>query len=75
MKWSDRIAQGFSPGERSHWGAPESGARNAACSIPDVAFVEGNSMAFHDFANFRLIAELFVMVGLVEDIVGNGFYI
>jgi hypothetical protein len=26
-------------------------ARHEACSIPDVAFVKGNSMAFHDFPN------------------------
>lgn len=47
---------------------PESGARIAECSIPDVALVKANSVAFHDFANLFLEPELFVMFGLVEDI-------
>lgn len=32
-------------------------------------------MASHDFTNLFLIAELFVMLGLVDDVGGNGFYI
>ena len=44
-------------------------------SVPNVALVEGRSMAFHDFTNLFLIAELFVMLGLVDDVGGNGFYI
>ena len=32
-------------------------------------------MAFHDYTNLFLVAELFVMLELVDDVGGNGFYI
>ena len=32
-------------------------------------------MAFHDYANLFLVAELFVVLELVGDVGGNGFYV
>ena len=44
-------------------------------SIPDVALVKGNSMALEDFTNLFLEAKSFVVLGLVEDVGGNGFHV
>ena len=54
---------------------PERASEVRRFSVPNAAFVEGNPVAPHDFTNLFLVAELFVMLGLVVDIGRNGFYV
>ena len=37
-------------------------------SIPNIAFVEGDPVAFENFANLLLVAKFLMMLCLVEDI-------
>ena len=37
-------------------------------SIPNIAFVEGDPVAFENFANLFLVAKFLMMLWLVEDI-------
>ena len=39
---------------------------NVNVSVPDIAFVKRDPMAFEDFTNLFLIAKFFVMFGLAE---------
>ena len=54
---------------------PCKGVRRLGVSIPNIAFIEGDPVAFEDFTNLFLIAKFFMMFGLVEDIGRNSFHI
>jgi hypothetical protein len=44
-------------------------------SIPNIAFVEGDPVAFENFANLFLVAKFLMMLWLVEDIGRDRFHV
>ena len=44
-------------------------------SIPNIAFVEGDPVAFKNFTNLFLVAKFLMMLGLVEDIDRDRFHV
>ena len=50
-------------------------ASDHGVSIPDIAFVEDDPVAFENFTNLFLVAKFLMMICLVEDISRDRFHV